>query len=106
AVECETPLADVIAIVGTSHHSRLPVYRKNLDDVIGMVHVKDMLPHAASAAPPALTEIIREVLFVPPTMRALDLLLSMRQTRNQMALVVDEYGGIDGLATIEDLIEQ
>jgi len=106
AVEADTPLAEVIALIGTCHHSRLPVYRKNLDDVLGMVHVKDILPHASSPNPPPLTGLLREVLFVAPTMRALDLLMRMRLTHMQMALVVDEYGGIDGLATIEDLIEQ
>lgn len=106
AVECETPLRDVIAQMGETHHSRLPVYRKDLDDVLGCVHVKDVLPFAAAANPPPLTEIMRPVLFVAPSMRVLDLLLRMRLSRTHMALVVDEYGGIDGLVTIEDLVEE
>ncbi len=106
AVECETPLREVISIIAEKHHSRLPVYRKDLDDVLGCVHVKDVLPYAASENPPPLTEIMRPVLFVAPSMRVLDLLLRMRLSRTHMALVVDEYGGIDGLVTIEDLVEE
>ena len=106
AVEAETPIPDVIALMGSSHHSRLPVYRKELDDVIGMVHIKDVLPVAAQEQPPPLSAITHEVLFVSPSMRVLDLLLQMRVKRIHMALMVDEYGGIDGLVTIENLVEE
>lgn len=106
AVESETSLADVVAVMGGTHHSRLPVYRKDLDDVIGIVHVKDVLPQVMQAAPPPLSQLVRPVLFVAPSMRVLDLLLQMREARNHMALVVDEYGGIDGLLTIENLVEE
>lgn len=88
-------------------HSRYPVYRETLDDVIGMVHIKDVL--AATTEPEdsfSLSSIMRNVLFVAPSMRVLDLLLQMQQSRLHMALVVDEYGGIDGLVTIEDLVEE
>jgi CBS domain containing-hemolysin-like protein len=87
-------------------HTRLPVYRDNLDDVIGMVHIKDLLPYWGDGAEFKLEPLIREVLFVPPSMRILDLLLQMRDTGVHMAIVVDEYGGTDGLATIEDLVEE
>ena len=87
-------------------HTRLPVYRDNLDDVVGMVHIKDLLPYWGDGAEFQLEPIIREVLFVPPSMRVLDLLLQMRDTGVHMAIVVDEYGGTDGLATIEDLVEE
>ena len=106
AVEAETSIHDVIATMGSTHHSRLPVYRKELDDVIGMVHIKDVLPLAAREDPPPLAEITHEVLFVSPSMRVLDLLMQMRLKRIHMALVVDEYGGIDGLVTIENLVEE
>jgi magnesium and cobalt transporter len=106
AVEAETPLAQVIEIMGSTHHSRLPVYRQELDDVIGMVHIKDVLPIAAREDPPLLSTITHEVLIVSPSMRVLDLLLQMRLKRIHMALMVDEYGGIDGLVTIENLVEE
>jgi CBS domain containing-hemolysin-like protein len=106
AVEIDTSLDDVIAVMGTSLHSRLPVYRKNLDDVVGMVHVKDVLVQARQEAPAPLSALIKQVLFISPSMRVLDLLLQMRLSRIHMALVVDEYGGIDGLVTIENIVEE
>ena len=106
AVEVATPLQDVIEVMSRTHHSRLPIYRGHLDDVIGMVHVKDVLPYARATPPPALEALARKVLFVAPSMRPLDLLLQMRLARLHIALVVDEYGGIDGLVTIEDLVEE
>ncbi|HAE00791.1 MAG TPA: magnesium/cobalt efflux protein, partial [Rhodospirillaceae bacterium] len=88
-------------------HSRYPVHRDSLDDVLGMVHIKDVL--AATTEPKenfSVRAVMRKVLFVAPSMRVLDLLLQMRMNRLHMALVVDEYGGIDGLVTIEDLVEE
>lgn len=90
-------------------HSRLPVYRDSLDAIIGMVHVKDVYAHLvdpSEAGPPKVDQLLRSVLFVPPSMRILDLLARMRSSRTHMAIVVDEYGGTDGLVTIEDLVEQ
>ena len=90
-----------------TYHSRLPVYRRDLDDVIGMIHVKDLLVALTSPTPPTdLAALLRDVLFVVPSMRAIELLLKMRVSRTHMALVVDEYGGIDGLVTVEDVIEE
>lgn len=116
------PRADIIAVSSVvsfeelvqtfkdAAHSRLPVYRDTLDDIIGMVHIKDVLAVIAdaekAATPPAVLDIKRPVLFVPPSMPVVDLLLKMRLSRIHMALVVDEYGGVDGLASIEDLIEE
>src|SRR5262249_46236916 len=90
----------------THGHSRLPVYRESLDDVIGFIHVKDLLTARAAAKPFDLKGNLRQILFVAPSMRVLDLLLQMRLSRQHLALVVDEFGGIDGLITIEDLVEQ
>jgi CBS domain containing-hemolysin-like protein len=87
-------------------HSRLPVYRNTLDDVVGMVHIKDVLAQLNSAKKMVLSDLVRKVLFVSPSIRALDLLQEMRMTRLHLALVVDEFGGIDGLITIEDLVEE
>ena len=104
AVEADTTLPNLIELMSRTAHSRLPVYRETLDDVIGMVHIKDVLA-CSGGEPGFISEITRKVLFVAPTMRVLDLLFQMRLTRVHMALVVDEYGGIDGLVTIEDLVE-
>ncbi len=87
-------------------HSRLPVYRTSLDDVTGMVHIKDVMPYWGTTKDFQLGDVLRPVLFVAPAMRVLDLLLEMRRTRIHMALVVDEYGGTDGVVTIEDLVEE
>jgi CBS domain containing-hemolysin-like protein len=108
AVECKTPLDQVVDLMAKETHSRLPVYRDSLDEVIGMVHIKDVLFASVDNGDrkATLPEIVRPVLFVAPSMRVLDLLLQMRLSRTHMALVVDEYGGIDGLITIEDAVEQ
>ncbi len=86
-------------------HSRMPVYREELDDVVGMVHLKDVVGYTGDDAAFKLEAVLRRPLFVPPQVSVLDLLLQMRQARMHLALVVDEYGGIDGLVTIEDLVE-
>lgn len=118
AYDVMVPRADIVGVeAATGHdeltelfikcgHSRLPVYRGNLDDVIGMVHIKDILAAGRVDKAFQLQRLVRRVLFVSPSMRVMDLLLEMRLKRTHMALVVDEYGGIDGLVTIEDLVEQ
>jgi CBS domain containing-hemolysin-like protein len=117
ALEISTPLAEVVRAFVDSEHSRMPVYRDTLDDPVGVVHIKDMLKLLAPAdvapesAPqplwrdPILHRLRREVLYVPASMRTADLLLRMRVQRIHMALVIDEFGGTDGLVTLEDLIE-
>lgn len=106
AVEAKTTLEALIALFIECGHSRLPVYRRSLDDVIGMVHIKDLLEVMGKGKPFNLPRMARRVQFVAPSMRVTDLLLEMRLRRAHLALVVDEYGGIDGLVTIEDLVEQ
>jgi magnesium and cobalt transporter len=113
AVELQTPMDEVLALLMKERHSRLPVYRGTLDDVVGMVHIKDvavMVADRSLGAPEkkqqTLSDIVRTMMFVSPAVRLLDLLLEMRLKRTHMALVVDEYGGIDGLVTIEDVVEQ
>ena len=134
AVEEKTPLADIILLFRESGHSRMPVYRETLDDPRGMVHIKDLMavitdkmvamPESAAdgadaSAPPLSLNLcdvdlslplvdaglVRPVLFVPPSMPAPDLMAKMQATRMQMALVIDEYGGTDGLVSLEDLVE-
>ena len=106
AMELETPLARVIELVKREGHSRFPVYRGALDEIVGMLHVKDLIAHWSQRRGFALEKVLRKVLFAAPSMRVLDLLKEMRITRIHLALVVDEYGGVDGLVTIEDLVEE
>ena len=106
AIDGAAPLIDVIQAMTLAGHSRLPVYRETLDDAVGMVHIKDVLAWRGQDEAFALAKIVRKVLFVAPSMQVLELLLEMRVTRSHMALVVDEFGGVDGLVTIEDLVEE
>lgn len=111
SVEFETPVTDVIKLLVEQGHSRVPVYRSTLDEVVGMVHIKDLAgvileANASGSMNSELAKTMRPVIFVAPSARVLDLLLDMRIKRTHMAMVVDEYGGIDGLVTIEDLVEQ
>ena len=106
AVDAETPIQALVSQMVEAAHSRLPVYRETLDDTIGMVHIKDVLARLDSTQPATIPDLVREALFVSPTIRALDLLQEMRLNRRHLALVVDEFGGIDGLITIEDLVEE
>jgi len=97
---------DLLTILTRSRHSRIPVFRHNLDDVIGMVQIKDVLSWTATKKPLNMKSLVRDVLFISPTMRTLDLLFQMRETGTKMAMVVDEFGGVDGLVTFSDLIEE
>ena len=124
AVERHTNLEDVLRMFEETGHSRLPVYDDNLDDPRGMVLIKDLLLYMTAkathkngtrsldlsrvdlAARLKDADIARRVLFVPPSMLASDLMARMQATRTQMALVIDEYGGTDGLVTLEDIVEE
>jgi CBS domain containing-hemolysin-like protein len=120
ADDAAVPRSDIIAIAETASfdelvaafaeagHSRLPVYRDTLDQIIGMIHVKDVFAILAGTAQPpeAITALMRQPRYVPQSMRALELLADMRATRTHLAIVVDEYSGTDGLVTIEDLMEE
>lgn len=115
ALDVATTLGDAAKLFAESQHSRLPVFRDNLDDPIGFVHVKDVLallaPNGEGQASGKFTDrvlsrIKREILFVPPSMPLPTLLVTMKSRRIHLALVVDEYGGTDGLVSIEDIVEQ
>jgi CBS domain containing-hemolysin-like protein len=126
ALALDTPLRDVLDCFRTAGHSRLPVYDETLDDPRGMIHIRDFVvflasdprfglmrgPEPAGAdaetgldMPLSAARILRPVLYAPPSMPALDLLLKMQASRTHMALVIDEYGGTDGLVSIEDVME-
>ena len=133
AVHQDIALGDLIKVFEGAGHSRLVAYNDTLDDPIGMVHIRDVIGYMvrkASASPAKVTrrrkalpagldlkaidlavplstaKIIRQILFVPPSMPALDLLAKMQATRIHLALVIDEYGGTDGIVSIEDIVEE
>jgi CBS domain containing-hemolysin-like protein len=133
AVKRDIPLGELMSLFESAAHSRLVVYNETLDDPEGMVHIRDLLAFMTRKArvgdatktrrkkpfpagldlrevdlsmPLSEANIIRKLLYVPPSMRAIDLLVQMQATRLHLALVVDEYGGTDGLVTIEDLVEE
>ncbi len=111
AIPMDTSFEDLVRLFASAGHSRLPIYKDTLDEIMGMVHVKDAIMVIAAngqseAASTALATFQRPVLFVPASMKILDLLAKMRSNRMHMAVVVDEYGGTDGLVTIEDLVEE
>lgn len=100
--------SDLIARFAEAEHSRLPVFGEDLDHVIGMIHVKDVFRIVATGAPhpETLAGLIRQPRYVPSSMRIIDLLAEMRETRTHLAIVLNEYSGTDGLVTIEDLVEE
>ncbi len=106
AVSEGATLAEVVALMSRVGHSRLPVYRDSLDDVIGMVHVRDLLAYWSADEPFRLADVVRQLPFVPPSMPVQEMLREMRADKVHLAMVVDEHGGIDGLVTIEDLMEE
>jgi magnesium and cobalt transporter len=105
AMRVDVTLEQALEQIRSDGHSRLPVYREQLDDIVGMVHIKDVFAYVGRPEAFRLEAILRRPLLVGPQMPVLDLLLQMRQQRMHLALVIDEYGGVDGLVTIEDLVE-
>jgi len=98
---------EVVAAFAEHGHSRLPVYAESLDEITGMMLIKDVFPHLATGQPPADWRVLaRQPLFVPQARRALDVLADMRSSRVHLAVVVDEYSGTDGIITFEDLVEE
>jgi magnesium and cobalt transporter len=118
AEDVMVPRADIVSVdiadgfdsvmrqISEASHSRVPAYEGGVDSIVGMLHIKDLLLHLLQEKQPALSGLLRPVLFVSPSIRLLELLQEMRLKRQHLALVVDEYGGIDGLITIEDLVEE
>jgi CBS domain containing-hemolysin-like protein len=109
AVEVGMEFPELLKYFAEVTHSRLPVFRESLDDPIGFVHIKDVVKELATGGETAkqpLERLHREVLYVPPSMKLTDLLVKMQSTHIHLALVVDEYGGTDGLVSLEDLVEE
>jgi len=99
---------EVVAAFAEHGHSRMPVYGETLDEILGMIHIKDVFPYLASREPPPSDwkVLLRQPLFVPQARGALDVLADMRAKRVHLAVVIDEYSGTDGIITIEDLVEE
>ena len=118
AADVMVPRADIVSValadgfdniiqqMSDVNHSRVPVYRDTLDDVAGIIHIKDLFANLRNDQTPEVESLLRPALFISPTIRLLDLLHEMRLRRRHLALVVDEFGGVDGLITIEDLVEE
>ncbi len=106
-VEWDNSLDDFLPVIIDSAHSRFPVIGENRDEVLGILLAKDLLPFVASASESFnIRELLRPALFIPESKRLDALLKEFRSSRNHMAVVVDEYGGVAGLVTIEDVLEQ
>jgi len=106
ALHEDTTLAQAIIEVADKQHSRMPVYRSRVDDVVGVLHVFDMLRAGPGARGAPIGGLARPAVFVPPNQRAVDLLVELQAHRDQIAIVVDEYGGAVGVVTVEDILEE
>ncbi|HJT63164.1 MAG TPA: hemolysin family protein [Candidatus Limnocylindria bacterium] len=110
AVEVDDPIEEVLDLIVRAGHSRVPVYRENLDNIVGILYAKDMLPYLLPSAetrePLEIRSLARPAAYVPETKRVDEMLTEMRSARRHIAIVVDEYGGTAGLVTIEDLVEE
>jgi len=109
AIEIDTPIADVLKQIAESEHSRYPVYRENIDNVVGVLHSKDLLPHLSRGdlEKVGLPTLVRQpVVFVPESQAADSVLREMRAGKQHLAVVLDEFGGTSGILTLENLLEQ
>ena len=105
SIEKKKIIKEILLVIENESHSRMPVYDQNLDNVLGFIHIKDVIKNINNKNF-IINDILREVLYVAPKSPILDLLKRMRSSRIHMGLVVDEFGGVDGLVTIEDLVEE
>ena len=105
SIEIKQNMKEILSLIENESHSRMPVYENNLDNVLGFLHVKDLIKNN-NENHFELKKIIRDILYVAPKSPILDLLKRMRSSRIHIGLVVDEFGGVDGLITIEDLVEE
>lgn len=105
AIDANLTRSDLFRLLAERQYSRFPVYRNTLDDVIGTLHIKDVLAHLAQGREFTILELVRPVPIVSPTLPVSDLIMQMQENRKHMVMVVDEYGGMDGLVTIGDVIE-
>ena len=105
SIEKKQSMKEILSIIEVESHSRMPVYDENLDNILGFFHIKDLIKNIGNRDF-KIHKMLREVLYVAPKSPILELLKRMRSSRIHMGLVVDEFGGVDGLITIEDLVEE
>lgn len=105
AISIDATKEELYTLLAQKPHSRIPVYKGDLDNIVGALNMKDIVSNIASGQSFEIRDVVRDVLVVSPAMRVLDLMLQMRQSKVHIAFVVDEFGGIDGLITINDLVE-
>ena len=106
SININSSFEDTLNLFLEAAHSRMPVYKEQLDNIVGMIHVKDLLPYWHKNLEFSINKVKRNVLFSSPSMLVSDLLGQMRATRTHLAIIVDEHGGTDGIVTIEDLVEE
>ena len=111
AVSIETTLNDLVSFIDKTKHSRIPVFENNLDKVLGMIHIRDLFEkihqkNTMKKSSKISKKMIRKILYSSPSMKVIDLLLKMRSEQIHMAIVIDEFGGTNGIVTIEDLVEE
>ncbi len=105
SVDSKLDINKLVKLIGRTSHSRYPVFDKSRDNIVGMIHIKDVISCWENKKIRNIEKLIRKILFAPHSMSVLDLLLKMRTSHIHMAVIVDEHGGLDGLVTIEDLVE-
>jgi magnesium and cobalt transporter len=106
-IKHDADLEEIKVLITKQGHTRIPVFRENLDEIIGFIHSKDLARFLCKEREDfAVTTILRKILFVPGSMKLLDVMLRMRMARVHIAIVLDEFGGVDGLVTIENLVEE
>lgn len=105
AIDIDTSQEDLLKLLASQQYSRIPIYRDTLDDVAGTIHIKDILAHLSQGKTIKVEGLLRDVPVISPSMQVLDLMLMMKKMKKHMAMVVDEFGGIDGLVTVGDVIE-
>ena len=106
AISIDTPVDEFLTLALAKGHSRYPVYRNDLDDIAGLVHIKDVFAARQSNEKVSLSELLREIVYIPETANINHVLEKLQQKRSHLAIVVDEYGGTSGIITIEDTLER
>jgi CBS domain containing-hemolysin-like protein len=106
AAKFDTSLDEFINLFASNHFSQIPIYNNTLDDVVGIVRVRDFLPYVKNRDSFDIRTLLKEVIYVVPSIKLLELLVEIRESANHLALVVDEFGGVDGLVTLQDVASE
>jgi len=106
AIDNTASLAEIKQVIIEKEHTRIPIYKKSIDTIVGFIHIKDLISHLDTKTPFEINNIKRDILCVPPSMKIINLLRKMKAQRVHIAIVLDEYGTTDGLVTLEDIMEE